>query len=215
MPSSVPQDKPLYLCVECAQPYWWNNNANSRSSRALSLADRLFTAIQSGLGQPITGSVCRDSNGNIEVGSFTMRTTVVMGESELAEEAEPTTEVTDANEDVLHFASAHATLHHQEPEFTNWSDDFKGNLDYIFLTNDWEIESVHVFPSSANSLSLLTKDMIESLTLSGDAGIESPLLARIESYLPNEVFPSDHILIKAVLALPAFCPPVVVEQAKI
>ena len=60
----IPDDKPIFMCVLCNQPYWWNENENSRSSRALSLADRLFTSIQTGIGQPVT-SVKRDLSGNV------------------------------------------------------------------------------------------------------------------------------------------------------
>jgi len=61
----IPDDKPIFMCVLCSQPYWWNENQNSRSSRALSLADRLYTCIQRGVGLPLQAEIHRDSSGNV------------------------------------------------------------------------------------------------------------------------------------------------------
>eukprot|EP01035_Chromulina_nebulosa_P019064 gene19064-24886_t len=35
----VPSDRPVFICVDCNQPYWWNDKADSSPARAMRVGD--------------------------------------------------------------------------------------------------------------------------------------------------------------------------------
>lgn len=75
--------------------------------------------------------------------------------------------------------SAYAVMNGAEPDFTNYAkvrDDpiFIETLDYMFLSDEWNVTSVEPLPNRDE----------------------------VEGPLPNAEEPSDHILIAAELALP-------------
>ncbi len=112
---AVPTDKQLFACALCHQPYWWNPKESSRSSRALMLADKLFTYIQNGLGKPLYEKVQRDSSGNVtstEMDDHLVFESVAVDESK--------------DESLINFVSAHMSYFKTEPLFTNLNDDFRG-----------------------------------------------------------------------------------------
>jgi hypothetical protein len=45
----VPSGKNIFVCVECLQPYWWNESEESSPARAMQLAYRLYTLVRSSL----------------------------------------------------------------------------------------------------------------------------------------------------------------------
>lgn len=194
---AVPKDKPLYVCVKCSQPYWWNENQNSRSSRALSLADRLFTVIQDGLGLPVVGKVIRDISGNVEDGCFSLHSEIIEQEESLLLPSPAC-----ADEGPINCVSAYESLYRKEPAYTNWSENFRGTLDYVFVTPDWIVSSVHVLPLQRQQMHE-SSEVFGSLCSPSDDHSGSPLMSVIGTPLPNEVFPSDHLLIRATLHLPS------------
>lgn len=42
----LPTDRPLYACVECLQPYWWNDKESSSPARAMRMAEKLYKSVQ-------------------------------------------------------------------------------------------------------------------------------------------------------------------------
>ena len=122
---SVPDDKQLFICMQCSQPYWWNASETSRSSRALSLADRLFVYIQEGLGRPVNGLVKRDSSGNLLQDSFQM-SSIVDVDGDKDEQMFFRVREPPLDDDLINFISVHAMKYCREPLFTNLNDGFKG-----------------------------------------------------------------------------------------
>ena len=44
--SGLPTDRPLFACVECLQPYWWNSKESSSPARAMRMAEKLYNTVQ-------------------------------------------------------------------------------------------------------------------------------------------------------------------------
>jgi mRNA deadenylase 3'-5' endonuclease subunit Ccr4 len=74
-----------------------------------------------------------------------------------------------------YFASSSAVVH-GEPPFTNAVGEFRGTLDYVFVSNPQDHWTVH------------------------DSYLFGPSIASITS-LPTAEFPSDHLLVLATLSL--------------
>ena len=45
----VPEDRQIFMCMECLQPYWWSENEISSPARAMRLAHRLYTLVNKSL----------------------------------------------------------------------------------------------------------------------------------------------------------------------
>lgn len=58
----------------------------------------------------------------------------------------PTAEATSDQRLKWKLRSTYKEKHGNEPELTNWSGDFIGTLDYIFVSTDWDIKDAQVFP---------------------------------------------------------------------
>lgn len=44
--NGLPTDRPLFACVECKQPYWWNSKESSSPARAVRMAEKLYKTVQ-------------------------------------------------------------------------------------------------------------------------------------------------------------------------
>jgi len=44
--NGLPTDRPLFACVECKQPYWWNSKESSSPARAMRMAEKLYKTVQ-------------------------------------------------------------------------------------------------------------------------------------------------------------------------
>lgn len=75
----------------------------------------------------------------------------------------------------LNMKSSYKLLNNKEPEYTNYTDIFNGTLDYIFVSNHWNVKKVGNIPSI-------------------------PVITN-ENAIPNSKFPSDHIPLSVDLTL--------------
>lgn len=46
---TFPPGRPVYSCIDCHQPYWWNDKETSSPARAMKMADTLYQTIKSAL----------------------------------------------------------------------------------------------------------------------------------------------------------------------
>lgn len=186
----LPDDKEIFQCVDCRQPYWWNDSESSSPARAMRVAHELFETVTRRLAEG-TSSGSSSSSVTVEAETteelkaakrlfsapsldlqlkelFENRSKVVLA-------GEPAAPEEDAAEDTQQqptpLRSAHRVANGCEPPFTNsWGDSFQGTLDYIFASPGVVVES---------SRAMFTCPALSSL--------------------PCALFPSDHLPVEAVV----------------
>ncbi|KAJ1431647.1 hypothetical protein B484DRAFT_448267 [Ochromonadaceae sp. CCMP2298] len=95
-----------------------------------------------------------------------------------------------------------------EPLLTNWNGEFQGTLDYVFITPQWGVRSVAVFPRVEGNFanggdSGGITEAGEITREKGDAGgILGILETRISAPQPSLDWPSDHFMLMSTLELP-------------
>lgn len=237
----VPEDKTVFHCVSCHQPYWWSESETSSPGRAMKTAYSLYKQIttimndpnysnrpqgvdegvgdeispeeskeirdiwlQEKLGKAVdTVESCTELDTEEECVPARDDSTVVLGvtingeeltqlfhkrnekvatlqqkkltEAQPAEGEEVAITSNDKSQLPYYFASSSAVVH-GEPPFTNAVGEFRGTLDYIFVSNPQDHWTVH------------------------DSYLFGPSIASITS-LPTAEFPSDHLLVLATLSL--------------
>lgn len=207
----LPEDgRPLFQCVECMQPYWWNERVDSSPARAMRVASRLFDIIKSDReGEKVRGKsasmpssvyangvtedkrplryeflTTEDSNEDLNKMFEARDLAITDRDAVKADESIDMEKAEDQDEDSLRFSSAYALVNDSEAEFTNWAGDFKGTLDYVFVSkNDFDVKNSQVLPS-----------------IMSEGESEKDLLGlpyAIQSYhgTPNLEWPSDHFVI--------------------
>ena len=245
----VPDDKTVFHCVSCHQPYWWSESETSSPGRAMKTAYSLYKQITGIMNDPsyINCSKSLDNNSNDaeltteecrairdvwlqeKIGNSTLvqdnvgsslgvdgkdapgsvdeEATMVLGVAINGEEltqlfqkrnekiatfqqkkidaTQDTGDAGDVSTSIDTAVHPHSPDHsfsscsgviHGEPPFTNAVGEFRGTLDYIFVSNHDEHWTVH------------------------DAFLFGPSIATISS-LPTTLFPSDHLLVLATISL--------------
>ena len=76
----------------------------------------------------------------------------------------------------------------EEPLLTNWNGSFKGTLDYIFVTDEWNVVKASVTP----------KVNIDSTADENYEDVESPT---VSSPQPSATWSSDHLMVLSTLKL--------------
>ena len=77
---NVPTDREIFICIDCQQPYWWNERENSSPARAMRMADQLYNAVIRGLGELAlddSGSTGAGGGSGSASASTSMKTDVV------------------------------------------------------------------------------------------------------------------------------------------
>jgi mRNA deadenylase 3'-5' endonuclease subunit Ccr4/uncharacterized protein with PIN domain len=206
-------DRPLFQCVECQQPYWWNERVDSSPARAMRVASRLHSIIKKDdEGEEIEGKSASMPSSVYATGltdqerelrndfltsetsekdqhsadldkMFEVRDAAIVDQDE-HEHTEKEEEV--KAEESIPLKSAYVMANEEEATMTNWSGDFKGCLDYVFLSkNDFRVHSSGVVPR-----------------FDGE-GESKEFPYAIESYAgsPSILWPSDHFIMYADVEL--------------
>jgi len=61
----APDDRPVFICKQCSQLYWWNLNENSSPARAMRVAERLHSLIK--LNEAAVGDSSASISSNVQV----------------------------------------------------------------------------------------------------------------------------------------------------
>ena len=210
------------------KPYWWNERENSSPARAMRVAERLLKVVRGddswrGEGSKLLGgegeggssgggegtkAVGEEADGGGGDGGggrgsladrFAQRSvTVAEREGKKLSRVEPEQMV--APIAPLRGGLSSALLMHcgKEPPHTNWNGDFRGTLDYIFVSSSKGIRVVDaaVEPAVVDS----------SLAPASTQGEPAPVGAMVVDLkehgpLPNCAWPSDHMAVVATLTL--------------
>lgn len=205
-------DRPLYACVKCGQPYWWSNGPSSSPARAMRKASEIYEKVKNNGGSVEKRDAILESE-SLDI-KFERRDDTIKGIlktkefiSEKNNIQDITTQlsallVTNNNEIIENYASTEFRSYNLDeidtndvnnnntiddvelistfydyngnhPDFTNWLDDFKGVLDYIYVSKDWTIHHARIQPNE--------KTIVESL--------------------PSDNWPSDHLLLQSSISL--------------
>jgi uncharacterized protein with PIN domain len=126
----LPVDRPVFVCVSCAQPYWWNDQENSSPAKAMKRADHLHKIITESLG--VAGSAT-DAASLSQL--FEQRNKKVIEKRDAptddlcafdglkSEEKMPTDH--NCSDEIIKLTSVFQSKE-LEPRITNWNGDFKG-----------------------------------------------------------------------------------------
>jgi len=96
--------------------------------------------------------------------------------------------------------SAYFSKHNHEPDVTNWSGDFRGTLDYIFISPSIHTVDIACYPEVEPLASKYSYSNEASALQLNSESIDCSKL-RIHDCQPSEHWPSDHMLLKATLAI--------------
>jgi mRNA deadenylase 3'-5' endonuclease subunit Ccr4 len=97
------------------------------------------------------------------------------------------------------FQSAYQAIYGDEPKCTNWSGDFFGTLDYIFLCDQWKVLRADCFPllqdSSQPDTGMTAGDTRQSQSS------DEKYSVFVKGSQPSSLWPSDHFMLVSVLEI--------------
>eukprot|EP01031_Cornospumella_fuschlensis_P032546 gene32546-39352_t len=217
----LPTDRPVYYCVSCHQPYWWNEGESSSPAKAMKKAHLLYEVIKKGLqgdegtssaiaeviGEEQTDGTGRSDDERIsseltstpaELSAMFVNRDRIMASRERVKSSDISIDQSNPQpvEDAVGGGLASVFVH-GEPVLTNWNGDFKGTLDYIFISPEWVVQDARVVPRVD-----VGYDAVSSMppTADYDAVVDlgDEVIAQSQ---PSELWPSDHMLVVASLWL--------------
>lgn len=187
-------DRPIYACNICKQPYWWSESKNSSPVRAMAKATEIYDTFSKARNTLLNLQNISKIESNVDLESLdakfkrrddTMKDMLTIKTKENIENSIDEIDnelksliITDnyvadsANKiDDKELLSTFYVYNGKHPEFTNWLNDFKGVLDYIYVSKEWKINHATILPNA------------------------------VSSSLPSDKWPSDHLMLKSLITL--------------
>eukprot|EP01038_Epipyxis_sp_PR26KG_P006064 gene6064-8349_t len=240
-----PSDRSVFACINCAQPYWWNEDENSSPAKAMKLADYLHDMISDGLKSfhekeilekeidiiiPNDENTTTYGNSTAELSSmFKLRDEIILKNKNISslkyDQTANNGTLTESKdfetseivlEDELNSysnlnesqGSLLRSVFEEEPLLTNWNGNFSGTLDYIFISNKWDVLQAEVFPDVVYKNISVKSNFCEEFESSFHTtdnhriGSDNNILnVRTTESLPNNEWPSDHLMLTSILHL--------------
>ncbi|RYH15603.1 hypothetical protein EON65_31500 [archaeon] len=219
---SIPTDRPVYYCVSCHQPYWWNEGESSSPAKAMKKAHLLYEAIKKGLqdksdmrgevvnkevkvddGHPVEGEKtwleqAADLSNDLDSTSVSLSALFMNRDRVLASREQPenvsTIQQAQAQESSISGGGLASVFAAGEPLLTNWNGDFQGTLDYIFVSPEWAAQEAKVVPTVDKGLIAREQDI-------GICSASRSTETVLTHSQPSEFWPSDHLMVVAQLLL--------------
>lgn len=205
----IPDDREVFICSRCDQPYWWSEREDSSPARAMKVADRLYDYVSKKLDQivieeeidtstesvssiKIDNNAANSNENSIELSKMFEKRNEYVNKISSSKVNSPYIVNTSNNpkNNMLMRSVMVCVNDGREPECTNWSGDFSGTLDYIFITKEWKVKKSKIYPriisQSADEKSIRSNN-IDDIVISNSQ--------------PSHVWPSDHFLLTTEVEL--------------
>lgn len=141
----IPEGIPVLICESCSQLYWWNETEVSSPAVAMRSAKEIYDKIKTAI--PISMKI---EEKEITSNTIDMRKLNTLFDTRVyyLNDKSSGSLVKDTVIVPTVKSNVYRSSFIREPLYTNWNGDFRGTLDYIFISEEVEVKHSEIISSS-------------------------------------------------------------------